>query len=198
MPEHPIRLSQDPAADALLSKDPLALLIGMVLDQQIPLERAFAGPAELRRRLGGTLDVHTIAGMDPEELAAAFVQRPAVHRYPRSMAERVRQLCSVVVEEHGGKAQRVWSGAPTGSDLVRRLKALPGFGDQKARIFAALLAKQLGVRPEGWQEACAPFGEPGTFLSVADITGEDSLARVRAQKQVMKAAAKVAPRTRAR
>ncbi len=185
-------LSGRPEADTLLSNDPLALLIGMVLDQQIPLEWAFAGPAELKLRLGGHLDVRALAAMDPDELAAAFSERPALHRYPTSMARRVQELCLLVVDKYGGKPEKVWTGATSGKDLVARLHELPGFGAQKARIFGALLAKQLGVRPEGWEAATSPFGDPGTFRSVADIVSADTLARVRAYKQDMKAAARAA------
>lgn len=188
-----LHLSGDPEADTLISEDPLALLVGMVLDQQIRLEAAFAAPAELSRRLEATghrLDAGTIAGMDPAELAAAFSARPALHRYPGSMAKRVQELCAVLVEEYGGIASRVWSTAKDGRELLSRVKGLPGFGDQKARIFVALLGKQLGVRPDGWEQVSLPFGEPGSLLSVADIVDTDSLNRVRDHKAQMKAAAK--------
>ncbi|HMD45427.1 MAG TPA: HhH-GPD-type base excision DNA repair protein [Acidimicrobiales bacterium] len=183
-------LSGDPAADKLLSRDPLALLIGMVLDQQIPLEKAFRGPADLAERLGHTLDAATIAAADPEQLRQVFTRPPALHRFPGSMAGRVQALCRVVVEEYGGRAERVWTEATSGADLLARVKALPGFGDRKARIFVALLGKQLGVRPRGWRQASAPFGEPGAHLSVADIVDEKTLAEVRAEKRAAKAAAK--------
>jgi len=181
-----LHLSQDPQADALLSKQPLALLIGMVLDQQVPLEWAFAGPAELKRRLGGRLDAREIASMDPEELVFAFCAKPALHRYPASMARRVHELCRVLTDQYAGKAQSLWNEAHSGADLLKRLKELPGFGDQKARIFVALLGKQLGVRPEGWEKVSVPFSEPGSTRSVADIVDADSLDRVRAFKQQMK------------
>jgi len=188
-----LTLSLDPEADALLSKDPLALLIGMVLDQQVPLEKAFRGPHDLRRRLGvKKLDAAALAAMDADELTTAFVTPPALHRYPAAMAGRVQELCRVVVAEYGGKADRVWRTAADGADLLGRVKALPGFGDQKARIFVALLGKQLGVDVPGWREAAGPFGEEGSRRSVADITGPESLAEVRAYKQQMKAAAKAA------
>lgn len=190
-----LRLSQDPAADRLLSADPLALLIGMVLDQQIPLEKAFRGPLDLKERLAGRLDAAEIAAMDPDELGAVFSKVPALHRFPRANAKRVHELCRIVVEEYGGKAVRVWSTAPDGAELLRRVKALPGFGEQKARIFVALLGKQLRVQPPGWQTAAGPFGDPGSFVSVADIDGQDSLARVRRYKQERKAAAKAAGET---
>ena len=187
-----LQLSGDPQADQLLSDDPLALLTGMVLDQQIPLERAFSSPRDLQERLGGQLDAGTIASMDPGKLAGIFAERPALHRFPASNAERVQQLCRIIVKDYGGDPARIWEGATTGAELLRRVKALPGFGDQKAKIFVALLGKQLGVRPSGWQDVSRPFGDPGTHLSVADITDADSLARVRAHKSQLKAAAKAA------
>ncbi|MGA2037218.1 MAG: HhH-GPD-type base excision DNA repair protein [Acidimicrobiales bacterium] len=187
-------LSQDPEADALLSKEPLALLIGMVLDQQVPLEWAFAGPAELKRRLGAQLDARVIASMDPEQLVTAFSTKPALHRYPRSMARRVQELCRVVDEDYGGEAQTLWSDTQSGSQLLERVKKLPGFGDHKAKIFVALLGKQLGVRPSGWEKVSAPFSEPGSLLSVADIIDVDSLARVRLSKQQAKAEQKAVQR----
>ncbi len=193
----PLTLSLDPAADALLSRDPLALVIGMVLDQQIPLEKAFRGPLELKQRLAiKKLDASCIAAMDPEVLVTAFVTPPALHRYPAAMAGRVQELCRVVVADYSGKAARIWGTATDGDDLVRRVKALPGFGDQKARIFVALLGKQLSVDVPGWREATHPFGEEGSRRSVADITGPESLAQVRAYKQQMKAAAKAAAKAR--
>ena len=187
-----LRLSGEPEADALLSKDPLALLIGMVLDQQVPLEWAFAGPAELRRRLGRDLDARAIAAMDPADLAATFSAKPALHRYPGSMAARVHDLCRVLVDDYGGRAEAVWDNPASGRELLDRVRALPGFGEQKAKIFVALLGKQFGVRPPGWEEVSAPFGDPGTHRSVADIVDAESLDRVRAYKQDMKAAAKAA------
>jgi uncharacterized HhH-GPD family protein len=183
-------LSGDPEADLLLSEDPLALLIGMVLDQQVPLERAFSSPRDLRDRLGGQLDAGAIAAMGPGELAAVFSERPALHRFPASNAGRVQQLCQIIVDDYGGDAARVWEGASSGTELLRRVRALPGFGEQKAKIFVALLGKQLGVRPPGWQEVSKPFGDKGTRYSVADITSKESLLRVRAHKAEMKAAAK--------
>ena len=185
-----LQLSGNTAADQLLSDDPLALLIGMVLDQQIPLERAFSSPLDLKERLGGHLDPAEIASMDPDELAGVFSARPALHRFPAANAKRVQELCRIVVDDYDGRAASIWDQAPDGRELYRRIKALPGFGEQKARIFIGLLAKQLGVRPPGWEEAAGPFGRPGTFMSVADIVDSDSLARVRSYKQQMKAAAK--------
>jgi uncharacterized HhH-GPD family protein len=185
-------LSGDEAADSLLSTDPLALLVGMVLDQQVPLEWAFAGPAELRRRLGHDLDAREMATMDPEVLAGLFSARPALHRYPGSMAGRVQEMCRMLLDQYGGKADEVWKGATSGQELLTRVHQLPGFGEQKAKIFVALLGKQMGVRPEGWREVSVPFGDPDTHCSVADITDAASLDRVRAFKQDMKAKAKAA------
>lgn len=183
-----LRLSQDAEADALLSKDPLALLLGMVLDQQIPMEKAFKGPAVLRQRLEQELDAALIA--DRADLAAIFATPPAIHRFPGSMAGRVQDLCRYLVEHYDGDAAALWTGAESGDELLRRLKALPGFGDQKARIFLALLGKQLGVQPAGWREAAGEYGGDGDFRSVADITSPETLQQVRAHKQALKAAAK--------
>ena len=187
-----LALAGDPDADKLLTENPLALLIGMVLDQQIPLEWAFHGPLELEKRLGSPLDATTIAELSPEVVIKAFADKPALHRYPSSMAKRVQELCQHVVDQYDGDAARVWTTAKSGEVLFRNIKALPGFGDQKARIFAALLAKQLNVRPPGWQEAAGDFGKPGTYMSVADIVDPGSLGKVRAYKQEKKAAAKAA------
>jgi uncharacterized HhH-GPD family protein len=187
-----LALAGDRDADELLASDPLALLIGMVLDQQIPLEWAFHGPYELQRRLGQKLDAATIAAMDPDQLARAFAERPALHRYPSSMARRVQELCQQIVDDYDGKPGNVWRSAKTGDHLLRNVKGLPGFGEQKARIFVGLLGKQLGVQPPGWEEAAGDFGQPGTYLSVADIVDPESLGKVRAYKQEKKAAAKAA------
>jgi len=185
-----LHLSQQPEADALLDRDPLALLIAMLLDQQIPLERAFSAPLELSQRLGRDLDARELAEYDPDAFAAAFAQRPALHRFPGSMAKRVQELCRVLVERYHGDAAAVWTEASSGEDVRLRLTGLPGFGEQKARIFLALLGKQLGVEPPGWREAAGSYGEAGVYRSVADITDEDSLREVRAYKQRAKAAAK--------
>jgi uncharacterized HhH-GPD family protein len=186
-----IHLTGDKDADAVLSREPLALLIGMVLDQQVTMEKAFWAPSELARRMGGgPLDAAAIAGTDPEKFAQLFKERPALHRFPGSMAGRVQDVCRIVDEEYGGKAAKLWTGLPDGKALIKRLQTLPGFGEQKARIFAALLGKQLGVQPEGWRAATAPFGEEGSYMSVADIVDADSLAHVRAHKKDMKAKAK--------
>lgn len=177
-------------ANALLNRSPLALLIGMLLDQQVTIEKAFSSPAVLAGRLGHEPDARDIAGYDPDALAAVFAQRPALHRYPRAMAARVQELCRVIADRYGGDPERIWSGARSGPELLRRVAGLPGFGTQKAQIFVALLGKQLGVRPKGWREAAGPFGDRGAYRSVADIVDARSLARVRAYKQELKAAAK--------
>ena len=187
-----LHIAQNPEADRLISEDPLALLIGMVLDQQITLEKAFTSPLDLKNRLGGRLDAAEISTMDPDKLAAVFMERPALHRFPAANARRVQELCRILVDEYGGSAAAVWEGVDSGAELYRRVRALPGFGEQKARIFVGLLGKQLAVRPPGWEEAAGRFGQPGTFLSVADIVDSDSLGRVRAYKQQAKAAAKAA------
>jgi uncharacterized HhH-GPD family protein len=177
-------------ANELLERDPLALLIGMLLDQQIPLEKAFTSPDVLRERLGGNLDVRAIADYDPEQFEALFRQPPALHRFPAAMAKRVQALARLLVERYDGDAGAVWQGAGSGAELVQRVGALPGFGEQKAQIFTALLGKQLGVRPTGWRQAAGEFGADGSAKSVADIVDAESLQRVRAYKQQLKAAAK--------
>ncbi|MEV2210533.1 HhH-GPD-type base excision DNA repair protein [Streptomyces sp. NPDC050997] len=188
-----LHLAQDPEADELLGRSPLAALVGMLLDQQVPMEWAFKGPRTIADRLGADdLDAHEIAAQDPEAFAALLSEKPAVHRYPGSMAKRIQQLCQYLVEHYDGRAELVWKGVDDGRELLRRLQELPGFGKQKAQIFLALLGKQLGVRPEGWREAAGSYGEPNSFRSVADITGPESLTKVRAHKQEMKAAAKAA------
>ncbi|MFE0812713.1 HhH-GPD-type base excision DNA repair protein [Streptomyces sp. NPDC058794] len=186
-----LHLAQDPEADELLGRSPLAALVGMLLDQQVPMEWAFKGPSTIARRMGAEdLDAHDIAAYDPEAFAALLSEKPAVHRYPGSMAGRVQQLCRYLVETYDGDAEAVWRGVGSGKELLKRLQDLPGFGKQKAQIFLALLGKQLGVRPEGWREAAGAYGEPDSFRSVADITGPESLTKVRAYKQEAKAAAK--------
>jgi uncharacterized HhH-GPD family protein len=187
-----LQLVQDPDADALLESSPLALLVGMLLDQQIPMEVAFAGPKKLADRLGG-LDARQIADYDPEKFIALCSERPAVHRFPGSMGKRVQVLAQTIVDEYGGDAAAIWTaGAPDGKEVLRRLKALPGFGDQKARIFLALLGKQYGVAPKGWREAAGDYGKAGTHMSVADVVDGGSLEKVRSYKKQMKAAAKAA------
>ena len=190
VPPPSIALAQHLDADKLLAKDPLALLIGMVLDQQIPLERAFKSPYDLTLRLGHKLDVHELAAADPTELAAIFSQPPALHRFPASMAKRVQDMCQHVIDNHHAKPADVWKNAKSGAELLDNIAALPGFGETKAKIFQALLAKQFGVRPQGWDEACKPFGTEGSRMSVADITDQNSLQEVRAYKKQMKARSK--------
>ncbi|MDT0277942.1 HhH-GPD-type base excision DNA repair protein [Blastococcus goldschmidtiae] len=186
-----LRIAQDDAADELLSRDPLALMIGMLLDQQFPMERAFAAPRLLADRLGvGELDAGQLAGMDPDELTRVFQGPPALHRYPGSMAGRAQELCRVLVERYEGRAENLWADAADGTTLLRRLKELPGFGAQKASIFLALLGKRYGVTPPGWRQAAGAYGEEGARRSVADITGPESLAEVRRFKQEQKALAK--------
>ncbi len=186
-----LNLTGDERADELLSENPFALLIGMLLDQQIAMEVAFLGPARLADRLDAQLHPATVADTDPDTLEELFRTTPAIHRYPGSMAGRVHALASYLVEHHDGSAAAVWEDAEDGRDLTRRLKALPGFGDQKARIFIALLAKQCDVRPEGWEQAAGEYAEPG-YRSIADVVDADSLQQVRASKQAAKAAAKAA------
>ncbi len=181
-----VHLSQDPEADALLGRDPLALVLGMLLDQQIPMEKAFRGPAVLAERLG-VLDARVLA--EHPDLGAVMAQVPAVHRFPGSMATRVQQLCRVLVEEYGGRAEALWEGVADGAELRRRVEALPGFGAQKARILVALLGKQYDVQPPGWREAAGDYGLDG-HRSVADVVSPETLLQVRAHKQSVKAAAK--------
>jgi uncharacterized HhH-GPD family protein len=181
-----LSLPIDADANELLARSPLALLIGMLLDQQVTLEKAFTSPRDLVRRLGHEPTAQELAEYDPHALVAVFSERPALHRYPRAMAGRVQQLCALVVDRYRGDAANVWAGVPTGKELLARINELPGFGANKARIFVALLGKQYGVRPEGWREAADPFGEEGSHCSVADITDADSLAAVRAYKQSLK------------
>lgn len=184
-----LHLTQDPEADALLSKDPLALLLGMLLDQQIPMEKAFSGPKVLVERIG-RLDAAEIAAMDPEKFATICSTPPAVHRFPGSMAKRLQSMCQALVERYDGDAAQIWtSGDPDGAEVLKRMKALPGFGEQKAKIFVALLGKRYGVRPAGWREAAAAYGEDGSFRSVADVVDADSLNKVRAYKKEAKKAA---------
>jgi uncharacterized HhH-GPD family protein len=184
----PISLPVEAEANELLTRSPLALLIAMLLDQQIPLERAFSAPHDLVRRLGHEPTAEELAAFNPEELAAIFAERPALHRFPKAMAARVQELARLLVADYDGDAAAVWSTASSGAELLKRVSALPGFGEQKAKIFVALLGKQLGVRPDGWQEAAGQFGAEGSYISVADISDAESLARVRSYKQSLKAA----------
>jgi uncharacterized HhH-GPD family protein len=189
MVESSLPVTGDADADRLLATDPLALVIGMLLDQQVPMEWAFGSPLRLRERLGGQLDAAAIAAMPLEALEVAFKGPPALHRYPGSMAKRTHQLCQHLVDQHGGKADAVWRDVDSGTELYKRVKAMPGFGEEKAKIFTALLAKRFGVRPKGWEEASAPFSDD-LKRSVADIDGPDALAEVRSFKQRKKADAK--------
>ena len=185
-----LQLVQDPAADELLESNPFALLVGMMLDQQIPMEVAFAGPRKLADRIGG-VDAQEIAEYDPDEFARVFSEKPAVHRFPGSMAKRLQTLAQAVVDEYDGDVVGIWTaGDPDGAEVLRRLKALPGFGEQKAKIFLALLGKQYGVTPTGWREAAGDYGRAGTYMSVADVVDEGSLEKVRSFKKAAKAAAK--------
>lgn len=184
-----------PEADALLARDPFALLMGMLLDQQMPMERAFAGPARLLARLGDTdhFDVAAVAAWDPEEFAALMAEPPAVHRYPGAMAARTQALAAAIVTDYDGQTSVLWESANSGGELVSRLEALPGFGEAKARIFAALLGKQLGIRPRGWRSASAPYGEARSTRSAADVVDKSSLLAVRAFKQQAKQKAAKSP-----
>ena len=185
-----LHLTGDAAADTLLSEDPFALLLGMLLDQQIAMEAAFAGPAKIRDRIGN-LDPKTLAEYEPDAFIEIFKQTPAVHRFPGSMAGRVQTLAAVVADDWQGDAARIWTADdPDGAEVLRRLKALPGFGEQKAKIFLALLGKRQNLTAAGWREASAPYGEEGSLKSVADIVDPESLARVRESKRAAKAAAK--------
>jgi uncharacterized HhH-GPD family protein len=176
-----------PEANALLNRSPLALLMAMLLDQQVPMERAFSAPADLARRLGHDPEAEELAAYDPDALVAVFSERPALHRFPKAMAARVRELCRVLVERYDGDAERVWSGAVSGADLLDRVGALPGFGDQKAKIFVALLGKQFGVRPPGWEQAAGDYATPGSRRSAADVVDDVTLQEVREFKRAMKA-----------
>jgi uncharacterized HhH-GPD family protein len=192
-----IRLTLDPAADALLAANPFALLVGMMLDQQIPMEVAFAGPKKINERIGG-FDAELIAGYDPDKFVALCSETPAIHRFPGSMATRLQTLAQIIVDEYDGDAANVWTaGSPDGREVLTRLKKLPGFGDQKAKIFLALLGKQYGMKAKGWQEAAGDYGKSGIFMSVADIHDQTSLDKVRSHKKQMKAAAKEAKAAKA-
>jgi uncharacterized HhH-GPD family protein len=179
----PIVWTQDPAANALLESDPLALLVGMVLDQQVKMEKAFGGPYELKRRLGH-LDARRIATMDPHELDQVFRERPALHRFPGTMARRVQAMCAAIVKDYGGEAESVWREAKDGDDLAARISKLPGFGEMKTRILIAVLAKKFDVKPRGWEKQAA------TWHSVADVDSAESMAEARQVKREMKARAK--------
>jgi uncharacterized HhH-GPD family protein len=177
-------------ANELLSRSPLALLLAMMLDQQVPLEKAFSSPYELARRLGHEPTAAELAEFDPDALVAIFSERPALHRFPRAMAGRAQELARQLVDQYDGDAERVWTGVETGQELIARLSRLAGFGGYKAQITTALLGKQLGVQPAGWREAAGHFGHEGSHYSVADIVDDASLVAVRAYKKDVKAAAK--------
>jgi uncharacterized HhH-GPD family protein len=194
MPRNPrtaaatLRISQDTAADALLSTDPFALLVGMLLDQQFPMEKAFLGPSVIAARMGvDRLDPVRIRAADPDTFAALMAGPPAVHRYHTSMAARIQALAAEVVHTYAGDTEAIWREAATGQQLLARLRALPGFGEQKARIFVALLGKQRGVQPQGWREAAGGYGEEGVHRSVADVRDPESLQQVRDYKRAQKA-----------
>ena len=180
-------LTGDSEADELLSDNPFALLTGMLLDQQVPMETAFAGPRKIADRLG-SLEPSRVAECGPEEFARLCAQTPAVHRFPGSMAKRIQDLAREVVDSYAGDTAALWTaGDPDGAEVLRRLRALPGFGEQKARIFLALLGKQCGVTPKGWRAAAGDYGEKGSHMSVADVVDKGSLDQVRAYKKKMKA-----------
>ncbi|WP_240742220.1 HhH-GPD-type base excision DNA repair protein [Micromonospora zingiberis] len=185
-----LALPIDPAANQLLLHSPLALLTGMVLDQQVSMEKAFSSPYVLTQRLGHDLDARELAGYDPEALVALFAQPPALHRFPKAMAARVQEVCRALVEHYDGDAARLWADPADGRELLARIAALPGFGRQKAQIFLALLGKRFGVQPPGWREAAGGYGDADVHRSVADVTDAESLRLVREYKQQMKAAAK--------
>ncbi|MDT5189384.1 MAG: hypothetical protein QOI28_1635 [Mycobacterium sp.] len=185
-----LQLVQDPAADELLESNPFALLAGMLLDQQIPMEVAFAGPKKIADRMGA-VDAREIADYDPDKFIALCSERPAVHRFPGSMGKRLQTMAQAIVDDYDGSAAALWTaGDPDGREVLRRLKALPGFGEQKAKIFLALLGKQYGVTPTGWREAAGDYGKAGTHMSVADVVDAGSLEKVRSYKKQAKAAAK--------
>lgn len=184
-----IPITGDTEADLLLQDDPLALLIGMLLDQQVPMEWAFKGPATLRERLGGELSAERIAAMDTEDFVELCARTPAIHRFPASMGRRVHALCEAVVADHDGDAARIWTEAADAKDLRARLRALPGYGEEKTKIFIAILAKRLGVRPEGWEAVASPFSDEQP-RSVADVSSPETLLEVREWKKAMKAAKK--------
>ncbi len=184
-----LTVTGEPAADALLIEDPLALLLGMLLDQQFPMERAFVAPYRLQERRGRKLDAAEIAAADPDEIAAAFRQPPALHRYWGAMSKRTQAMCQILVDQYGGDAAAVWIGVESGAELLKRIQALPGFGKEKSKIFVALLAKRFGIRPEGWEQAASPFSDDQP-RSVADIDTPENFERVKAWKKAMKAAGK--------
>jgi uncharacterized HhH-GPD family protein len=182
-------ITGDPDSDALLMDEPLALLIGMLLDQQVPMEWAFRGPATLKRRFGGSLDAHAIAAMSEDEVVAVFCEKPAVHRFPAAMGRRAHGMCEIIVEKYDGDAEAIWRNVRSADEVYRRLRELPGYGEEKTKIFMAILAKRLGRKPKGWEEVAAPFSDE-TPRSVADVSSAETLARVREFKKAKKAAGK--------
>lgn len=184
-----IPITGDDASDRLLQDEPLALVIGMLLDQQVPMEWAFKGPATLRERLGGRLDAASIAAMDVEEFVAICSEKPAVHRFPSSMGSRVHDLCAFILDRYDGDAGRIWKGVRSAPVLLERIRELPGYGEEKSKILLAILAKRLGKRPNGWEEAAAPFSDDEP-RSVADVGSREQLLEVREWKQMMKSARK--------
>jgi uncharacterized HhH-GPD family protein len=187
-----LHLAGDEDADRLLADNPFALLVGMLLDQQIPMEVAFSGPAKVQERLGD-VDPGQIAAMDTDELIAVFAEKPAVHRFPSSMAKRVQKLAEAIASDYDGVTSNLWTdGDPDGKQILKRLKALPGFGEQKAKIFLALLGKQFGLDVDGWREAAGAYGDDDAHMSIADVTDEESLLKVRTYKKEQKAKAKAA------
>ncbi|OHX07296.1 HhH-GPD-type base excision DNA repair protein [Micromonospora sp. WMMB235] len=187
-----LSLPIDPQANELLARSPLALLLGMVLDQQVPMEKAFSSPYVLAQRLGHEPDAAELAGYDPDALVEIFARPPALHRFPKAMAARVQEVCRALVERYDGDPARLWSDVTDGRELLRRVGELPGFGRQKAQIFVALLGKRFGTTPDGWREAAGDYGDADAHRSVADVTDPESLRRVREFKQRMKAEAKAA------
>lgn len=185
-----LALPIDDGANELLRRSPLALLVAMVLDQQVPLEKAFSSPYVLAQRLGHEPTAAELADHEPQALAEIFGRTPALHRFPKAMAARVQEVCRILVDRYDGDAGALWAGAGSGRELLKRIAELPGFGRQKAQIMVALLGKRYGVRPDGWREAAGQFGEEGSYRSVADITDGPSLAKVREYKQQLKAEAK--------
>lgn len=190
MTNDPLWLTGDAEADQLLTEDDNALLIGMVLDQQVPMEKAFSGPLVIAQRMGGRLDVAAIAAMSEDDFVALCSRPPAIHRFPAAMAKRVRQVCQVLTEDYDGQAANLWKDARSGNEVKANLERLPGFGSDKAAIFTAVLGKLRGITPDGWRVAAGYYGEPDTFRSVADIVDSDSLQKVRETKKSVKAAKK--------
>ena len=189
MPTKTMPITGDAQADRLLMTDPLALLLGMLLDQQVPMEWAFRGPATLKRRFGGELDANAIAAMSEDDVVAVFCEKPAVHRFPAAMGRRFHGLCEIVADRYDGDAGAIWRNVRSADEVYRRLRELPGYGEEKTKIFMAILAKRLGRKPKGWEEIAAPFSD-ATPRSVADVSSAATLAEVRQFKKAKKAAGK--------